>query len=457
MKRNRIVLLFSIAVFAFSSCLFAQNKIAAFGSSVCNGTGDETSLGGYIGRFKTMMANYGWDVVNVSRGGDNTIKIQDRWQKGENPSSRTVKEEQYLLPQKPNYVIIGLSLTNEGIKKDAKAKQDSVLEQFRTGLLGIIDRCSKEGFKAVIANCYPNTSFTKEHYEATKRMNAIINSWNVPSINLLGSVDDGNGHWVEGFYRDDLHPSSGGHRELYFSIVPTLFQALATGKKHPSYLNSNRYLFVNSNSEPALAFTPIDTIHSFTVSFKIRNPKNITALKIGGKTAKLITTEYLYKDQTRKNISIFSSADTMNTSLKIEEGKVVYSKSDGNVISEDLVFDRDKWYDVTLSFSACKGETAVYVNDKLLIKTGERIIPQRFKIGLRGEANFKDILLYRSSLNEDEIKSMVEGTFIQSSLEIYSPLSDPEFLLNKSVENLAQSTASFLVKSSNAKSLSIQK
>jgi lysophospholipase L1-like esterase len=76
----------------------SQNKkIAIFGSSVAKGSGDTTGNGGYAGMITSLLEKRGWTVVNVSRGGDNTVKIMPRFEKE-------------LLPEKPAYVVIGLSL-----------------------------------------------------------------------------------------------------------------------------------------------------------------------------------------------------------------------------------------------------------------------------------------------------------------------------------------------------------
>ena len=57
-----------------------SGRIALWGSSVPNGTGDELNLGGYTGRLRQLLEPRGWDVLNVSRGGDNTITITPRFE-----------------------------------------------------------------------------------------------------------------------------------------------------------------------------------------------------------------------------------------------------------------------------------------------------------------------------------------------------------------------------------------
>jgi lysophospholipase L1-like esterase len=54
-------------------------RIAVFGSSVANGTGDELRKEGYTGRLREVLAPRGWEVLNQSRGGDNTRTLAARW------------------------------------------------------------------------------------------------------------------------------------------------------------------------------------------------------------------------------------------------------------------------------------------------------------------------------------------------------------------------------------------
>ena len=58
------------------------HRIAVFGSSVANGRGDEFARDGYTGLLRVMMAQRGWEVLNQSRGGDNTKTLMARFAPG---------------------------------------------------------------------------------------------------------------------------------------------------------------------------------------------------------------------------------------------------------------------------------------------------------------------------------------------------------------------------------------
>ncbi|MDH3434834.1 MAG: hypothetical protein OEM60_13295, partial [Gammaproteobacteria bacterium] len=89
----------------------SARRIAVWGSSVANGAGDESQRGGYAGRLETLLEPRGWVLFNQSRGGDSTVTIRSRFEPGEAPDPDT----EYLTTVDPAYVLIGLSLGNEGI------------------------------------------------------------------------------------------------------------------------------------------------------------------------------------------------------------------------------------------------------------------------------------------------------------------------------------------------------
>ena len=101
----------------------APRRIAVFGSSVANGTGDDQGKEGYTGRLRELLAPRGWEVLNQSRGGDNTKTMAPRFAR-EGAADPRVR---YLLPVNPGYVLIGLSLGNEGIQNGATmAAKDAI-------------------------------------------------------------------------------------------------------------------------------------------------------------------------------------------------------------------------------------------------------------------------------------------------------------------------------------------
>ncbi len=393
--------------------LFSQNKtIAVFGSSVAKGSGDTTGNGGYTGMMRDTLRNRGWTVVNVSRGGDNTLKIMPRF-------------DSDLLPVNAEYVIIGLSLGNEGIASDEELTRKRIFEQYRSNLLRLIGMCRDAGMNPIVVNCYSREDFGPEQYKAVKDMNLLIHTWDVPSINVMGAIDNGKGNWAAGYMQDKAHPNLAGHREFYFAIVPTLFDAMEMGKPVPVKIRSSSCLQVKAKvADKPLSYLPgRDSLHSFTVSMKVRCTDNglLAAINSGSQT----------------------------TSVSFLDGKISYRSSRATELTSDTSSENKGWQYLVLTHSYARHETFFYVNGNPVGSVSEFLQPDEIILGGSGPegsappftADYKDILIYRSSLNPDEVRALYHDQLLQSSLEIYAPLDDPEFHRGGVVKNHAQSLA----------------
>ena len=275
-----------LAALALAALLPAQTsvpqsrRIAIFGSSVASGTGDETGTEGYAGRLRTMLVPRGWEVLNQSRGGDSTLTAAPRFAPVGEPQPNT----KYLLPVNPAYVLIGLSLGNEGIKNQSDtAGRDMIYKQFETGVLGFIQRSRENRIVPVVANCYTRQDFTDVEYAYTRRMNLLINSWDVPSVNFLGTVDDGTGKWAKGFIHDALHPNLSGHIEMATAFVPSLFEALEKGKPRPAKVATTAFARASGNNA-TLTFSPVEKMHPFTLGVSARAQADGAVAAITGST-----------------------------------------------------------------------------------------------------------------------------------------------------------------------------
>ena len=149
-----------------------------------------------------------------------------------------------------------------------------MVETYRTGMLDLIQACRDEGYYPVITLAYPNDGFTSTAYRYLKEMNLEMNTWDVPSINLLGVIDDGNGRWADGFFFNAGHPNYLGHAELFLAIPPSLFEAIESGKTTvPTYPSGSGYVrLARDAGQPApFLFTPSHAVHSFTTRFRVRS------------------------------------------------------------------------------------------------------------------------------------------------------------------------------------------
>jgi lysophospholipase L1-like esterase len=424
------------------------HRIAVFGSSVANGTGDELGQEGYTGRLRTLLQPRGWEVLNQSRGGDNTVTMAPRFA----PEGAPAPNTRYLLPVNPHYVLLGLSLGNEGIANvKTKAEKDAIFKQFESGMKGFIDRSRENHIVPIVTSCYTRMDFSDVEYEYTRRMNLLIDSWDVPSVNFLGAVDDGTGKWAKGFWYDSLHPNASGHDELTTTFVPTLFDALEKGKPGPAMSKAAGFVRVSRGRSP-ITFAPGDTMHPFALVVRVRSQSEGVVAAVEGTTLNAKTETKKIARGGRGAVDIeettLSPDRQFAAVVGVSSGVWIYRASDGKMISSTVPADAN-WHTVVVSHYTARGETLFFVDGQLAGRAVERLQPKRFFVGgpsqetpttpASNQADLKDLMIYRSALNADEVAAMQKGMLLQASLEVYAPLADAHVEHGTKLENRAQS------------------
>lgn len=387
-------------------CVEKDNyKISFMGSSVCNGQG-ATNMQGYAYQYDQLLqerASNGSSPFyrsNISINGNNTIAVLDRFEKD-------------LLGDCGKYVVFGLALGNEGIHENG----ESAFNQFNENLQLIISKTKAEGKIPVVMNNYTRADYTTSDYDYIKQMNLIIAQWDVASVNTLGAVDNGSGQWATGYKDDDLHPNDAGHTEMFYTMVPSLFDALEMEKPQPVFTTSTFITPDATANNNSLLFTPENTIHPFTVSFDI-------------------------KTSGTGNLMTFTTSGNNGQISITSEGYIQYTSPSENSITGTQAINDDTWHKVTLTHYFAQGASMLYLDDANIGSTSENLEAVIFKLhgsGAPSSISYRNWLFYRSGMNESEINALNNGTLLKSSLELYAPLDGEAFLGNEPFANLAQS------------------
>ncbi len=419
----------------------STNRLAmVFGSSVALGLHGEggfingSYVNGYAGRLTLLMPSLSWSVTNTSIAGNATADALARFNTDVVPSS-------------PEVVLIGLSLANEGLLTSSDPA--GTCERFRTNMLAIVQKCRDNGFYPVVGLVYPNSGYTTTQYNYLKTMNLTLNDWNVPTINFLGALDDGSGHWVNGYFFDGWHPNALGYQEMFFAIVPSLFNAVHAGMTNSPDLagvtNCVRILRDPSWLSPVV-FTPSNRLHSYTVSFRLRTTG----------TGTVAVVRPFYED---------ASPVPSNSvgSIEVTSNALVYVSTSGQVLSAPVSVTNGHWYDVALAHRYAHQETLFFVDGVAVGSVAEQMIPDRFVLGgsdgatnRAGSPTFADYqnwCVYRAAWNAGEAFAQHEGRFQKASLEVCSPLADPLWTQGMVPSNRAQSLSLALVNAGNLSSV----
>ncbi|MDR0547690.1 MAG: SusF/SusE family outer membrane protein, partial [Dysgonamonadaceae bacterium] len=187
--------------FTISGQSINDYSLAIMGSSVPSGSGADAGKG-YAQLAQQYLENdavRSWNVSNISIGGNNTTDVINRW-------------DNDFLPSCSRYIYYGLSLGNEGIHERGQTAFDS----YRDNMQLLINRARDAGKLPLMGNNYPRGDFNATDYAFVKQLNLLIHEWDVPSVNLLGAIDNGAGQWADGYIADNSHPNTAGHAEMFY-------------------------------------------------------------------------------------------------------------------------------------------------------------------------------------------------------------------------------------------------
>lgn len=385
-------------------------KISVMGSSVANGQGAASNRGyAYMygelldERFRNQESKLPWFTSGIAVNGNNTLNLLARYND--------------LIHDCGKYVIFGLSLGNEGIH--GATDQQAIYRQFQDNMQTLIKKAREDGKYPLMMNNYTRGDFDASDYEYVKQMNLLIHEWDLPSVNLLGAIDNGSGLWADGYQNgtDVFHPNTNGHREFTFATVPSLLDAIEAGKPQPARVSGTSYSLANKN---VLEFTPEETVHPFTLSFKVKGALSgvITSFVNGSGTGTLEITK---------------------------EGVLVYQSPLTGEIKGQMNGIDNQWHVISLTHYYAQGRTLLYIDKVLAGELKEKLIAGKFTIGDKtsiAERMYSELFFYRSAMNREEIEKLCEGKMLKSSLEIYAPLDGSK----STIENLAQSTNRLILK-----------
>lgn len=402
--------------YAISCASINDLKITMMGSSVANGQG-ATNMQGYGYQYSQLLAQrqqagtgLPFAYANVSVNGNNTTNLLDRWEKD-------------LVSSCGKYVIYGVSLGNEGIHENGQPSFDSYLNNMQL----LITKARDRGMVPVVCNSYTRADFNATDYAFIKQMDLLMHQWDVPSINLLGAIDDGFGKWTTGYQvvGDIYHPNDAGHMEFFYAMVPSLFDALEADKLQPTIVNGTYLTMDNSVNKKIIEFTPENIIHSFTTSFEVQTSTSgtIARFKQGEQYGELL--------------------------IDNSTGALIYVSPNGGSIIGNSAINDGTWHTITLTHFYARGETMLYSDDNMLGSMNEKLISEKFylnDVNAPLSVNYRNWFFYRSGMNSEEIAAINDGRMLKSSLELYAPLDGEAVIGPNPLVNLAQSTNSLTSK-----------
>ncbi|MBD1913914.1 MULTISPECIES: DUF1796 family putative cysteine peptidase [unclassified Leptolyngbya] len=186
-------------------------KVVVLGSSVALGH-KAWMMDGWASKLEQALhQEYGHQLVNLSELGADVSRTIARF-----PSVVT--------PERPDIVVIALSLGNEGFAFCPPGKRQAVQQHFEIGLQQLIKMTWEIGARPILGGVYPHGAYSPEHYRLLKETQQRMVSWGIPVLDWLEAVEDGQGRWKSGASYDPAHPNTYGHQLMFEAIALPFFQ-----------------------------------------------------------------------------------------------------------------------------------------------------------------------------------------------------------------------------------------
>ncbi|MFN6498491.1 MAG: DUF1796 family putative cysteine peptidase [Nostoc sp. DedQUE01] len=185
-------------------------KIAVIGSSVALGHKAWLLRGWTWLLAQALQEKYGHELINVSEVGANVTRTINRF-------------TSVVTPEKPDIVIIALSLGNEGLAYCLPHERRAIQRRFESGLQQLVKMTRDIGARPILGGVYPNNDYSLEHRWLLQDTHNRMVNWGVPVLDWLAALDNGQGRWKDGISFDPAHPNTVGHQLMYEAINLDLF------------------------------------------------------------------------------------------------------------------------------------------------------------------------------------------------------------------------------------------
>jgi hypothetical protein len=371
----------------------------------------------YIAWYNTNFSNSVSDTYNFCHPGSCTASTLWRLQ---NKDIKTMS---------PKFVFIGLSTGNERYKYDnygcANKEVSELGTAFVSGMENIIKYLNpditKLDIKIIIGGTYTNSE-SAQFTQSVQAFKDLHTKYKYPMVDFMGVLVDINsntlGSWAPGFEQvdkdkkitwantagennnaDGNHPNGLGSQEMFFAIVPSMFDAY---DKIENYQDLDiKWQNYNKGQPGPIEFNVPDnqTMHSWSIQFTvIKKNQQTDVFKITG-------TSYTTNVPVPGSYPIKLTDDSIITLTDIQQGDTVL---------------------ITHSYSCAT--TIIYIERSGNILTpqkhNQRFIPSQFLL-IGSDNIFSNLCIWRTCLIPqyfDKQTLQHQSYFSRASLELYAPL-----------------------------------
>ena len=403
-----------------------KEKVLFIGSSTTEGNGPSVIDNAW---FKIIERRLGDKYKCYFRGigGDNTVDVINRFYND-------------VAPVQPDFVVIQLTIGNEGIY--SSTDKVAIYQQFKDNMLQIINMVKQIGATPIVIGQAPTKNYNDLYYRFGVKVTEEIASMGVHTIDVMGNLAKEDGTPFEQVMKDTLHYNDLGQEYIANAIPITLFDKarVQAGGYFKEQENSYIHLGQDLYTDLPIYFEPDEPIKNFTFFCWVRYAQP----------------NHGVVPSNASGVVSFNNSDRLYVVSGNENEWIITNNSDssggGRFTSTEIQWN--KWISLAISYHAEENQYIVYCNG---IEIGRHtadvgVLTRLTLAGREGaegltlrNADFKNVLLYRTRLNAQQIKRLHEGQYLQMSLELFAPMNDKAIVPGASLNNLAATTSTLIV------------
>jgi lysophospholipase L1-like esterase len=394
-----------------------KKRIVLLGSSSAQGNGvaDYTTTS-FWALLKAKLEPKGYEVLNRGFSADDTADGIGRFYRD-------------VITANPDFVIIAFTIGNEGLTSATDKYEKYV--QFKAGILRMCYMAQQAGITPIIMTQAPTKSYTTEVYNYSQKLN---DEWDASGFHVVdwGGVVDaltGDGQPILSIMYDNVHYKEAAHTEIANAFPPTLFEraqfedgGYLTTKK--GSISTNTLTSTTADVPIGVDVTDVTTFTQF-MRFKTSTPALVTVMSMSG------------------GIRVFMDAG----------GQIIWNDGpSGSVTVATGNWADNVWHSVCVTYSPIDQKVRIFLDGVLKYTATSAIIPNKFgfagRVGSTSNlknAEIKDMAFWRTRIPDAKIPMLHQGTFPQTSLEVFSPGHDKYLAAGLPLVNLAATTTNLRV------------
>jgi lysophospholipase L1-like esterase len=401
-----------------------KEKVLFIGSSTTEGNGASKLEKTW---FKIIEEKLGQDYKCYFRGigGNKTIDVINRFYKD-------------VAPIQPDFVIIQLTIGNEGIYSNSD--KTKIYHQFKENMIKIINMVKQIGATPIVIGQAPTKNYNDLYYKYGLKITEEIASMGVHVIDLMGNLAKENGKPFDQVMNDNLHYNDLGQEYIVNAFPPTLLKKakIQEGgflKEQNGYIRLGNELY----TDLPIYFEPDEPLKNFTFFcwFRYAKPNHGVVPSNASGVVSFNNSDRLYVVSGNEN-----------------EWRLTNNSGSGDSKFNSTEIQWNKWISLAISYHAEDNQYIVYCNGREIGRytADVGVLTKLTLAGREGaelktlrNADFKNVLLYRTRLNAQQIKRLHEGEYLQMSMELFAPMNDKFIVPGSSINNLAPTNSRLII------------